>query len=91
VIKPRRIREARNVVCRGETTNAYKTSVREHQGMKPFVRPRPRWEDDIRSDCKETECGDIHRIHLPAKELVAGSCVHINEPLGSIKHGVFLD
>jgi hypothetical protein len=42
-----------HVACMGEMRNAYKILVRKSEGKRPFGRPRPRWEDNIRMDLTE--------------------------------------
>jgi hypothetical protein len=56
-IRSRRMRGAGHVECMGEVRNAYKILVRKVEGKKPLVRPRRRWEYNIRMDLRETEGG----------------------------------
>jgi hypothetical protein len=35
------------------------------KGKRPLVRPRRRWEDDIKMDLQELGCGDMNWIELP--------------------------
>jgi hypothetical protein len=37
----------------GEMRNAYKILIGKHKGKRQFRRPRHRWEDNIRMDCRE--------------------------------------
>jgi hypothetical protein len=37
----------------GEMKNAYKILVGKPEGKTPLGRPRPRWEDNIRTDLRE--------------------------------------
>jgi hypothetical protein len=53
VIKSRRMRWGRHVVCMGEMKNMYKILVEKPQGKRPFGRPRYGWEDNIRMDIRE--------------------------------------
>jgi hypothetical protein len=34
------------------------------EGKRPFVRPRHRWEDNIKMDLQEEGCGDMDWIEL---------------------------
>jgi hypothetical protein len=58
---------------------------------RPIVRPRRRWEDNIRMYLTEI----VGRCGLDASgsawKPVGGSCEHGNEPLNSIKGKEFLD
>jgi len=38
--------------------------VGKHEGKKPLVRPRRRWEDNIKIDLQEVECGVMDCIEL---------------------------
>jgi hypothetical protein len=38
--------------------------VGKSEGKKPLGRPRRRWEDWVRTDLKETGCGDVEWIQL---------------------------
>ena len=42
----------------------YRVSVRKPQGKRPLGRPRRRWEDNIKMDLQEVECGDMDWIEL---------------------------
>jgi hypothetical protein len=44
----------------GEKRNAYGVL----EGKRPLGRPRHRWEDNIKMDLKEIECGDMDWINL---------------------------
>jgi len=41
----------------GERRGVYRVWVGKPEGERPFGRPRHRWEDYIRMDLKEVECG----------------------------------
>jgi hypothetical protein len=43
---------------------AYGFLMRNPEGKRPFVRPRRRWEDNIKMDIQEVGCGDMDRIDL---------------------------
>jgi hypothetical protein len=64
MIKSRRMRWVRHVVCVGEIRNAYKILVGKPDGKRPFRRPRHRWEDNIKIDLRERdlECVDWIRL-----------------------------
>jgi hypothetical protein len=53
MIKSRRIRGARHIVCMGDRRNVYKILVGKLERMRPLGRPRHRWEDNIRMDLRE--------------------------------------
>jgi len=38
--------------------------VRKPEGKRPLGRPRRRWEDNIKMDIKEMECGGMDLIEL---------------------------
>jgi len=49
VIKSRRMRWARDVVCLGEERGVYRVLVGKPEGRRPLGRPRCRWVDNIRT------------------------------------------
>jgi hypothetical protein len=53
-IKSRIMRWAGHVARMGENRKVYRVSVGKHEGKRPLVRPRRRWEDGIRMDIRET-------------------------------------
>ena len=53
VIKPRRMRWVGHVACNGERKGAYRAVVGRPEAQRPRVRPRHRWEDNIKTDFKE--------------------------------------
>jgi hypothetical protein len=57
VIKSRRLRWAGRVARMGERRGAYKALVGKPEGRRPFVRPRHRWEDNIKMDLREVGWG----------------------------------
>jgi hypothetical protein len=61
------------------------------EGKKPLGRHRHRWEDNIKMDLQEVECGGMDWIDLgqDRDRLWALECG--KEPLGSIKCKEFLD
>ena len=36
----------------------------KHEGKKSLMRPRPRWEDNIKMDLQEVGCGGVDWIEL---------------------------
>ena len=57
VIKSKRIRCAGHVARLGEKRGAYRVLVGKPEGKRPLGRPRHRWEDNIKVDLQEVECG----------------------------------
>jgi hypothetical protein len=64
VIKSKRMRWAGYVTCMGETGDAYKTFVRNHEVKISLGRSKCKWEDNIRVRIKEIVCNHVERIHL---------------------------
>jgi hypothetical protein len=57
-----------------------------------YVRPRRRWEDNIKMDLQEVGWGDMDWIDMAEdRDRWRGSCECGNEPSGFIKRGEFLD
>jgi hypothetical protein len=48
----------------GEKRGAYRVLVEKPEGKRPLGRPRRRWEDNIRIDLQEVECGVMDWIGL---------------------------
>jgi hypothetical protein len=44
--------------------NTYKILVAEPEGERPFRRTRHRWEDNIKTDLRETGWESVNWIHL---------------------------
>jgi hypothetical protein len=65
VIKSRRMRWAGHVACVGERRGVYRVLVGKPEGKKLLRRPRHRWEDNIKMDLQEVECGSMDWIELP--------------------------
>jgi hypothetical protein len=57
VIKSRRLRWAVHVARMGEGRVVCRVLVGKPEGRRPLGRPRRRWEDNIRMDLQEVECG----------------------------------
>jgi hypothetical protein len=52
-IKSRRMRWVGHETCMGEGRNMYGVLVGKPEGKRPLERPRHRWEDIIKMDCRE--------------------------------------
>jgi hypothetical protein len=48
----------------GEVRGAYNILVGRPEGRRPLGRPRHRWEDNIKMDCRKIGFGDVNWIHL---------------------------
>jgi hypothetical protein len=48
----------------GEKRNAYRILVGKPEGKRPLVRPKSRWEDNIRMDLSVIEWGGMDWIYL---------------------------
>jgi hypothetical protein len=48
----------------GERRGVYRVLVGKPEGKKPVVRPRRRWEDNIKMDLQEVGCGGMDWIGL---------------------------
>ena len=48
----------------GEGTGLYRDLMGKPEGRRPLGRPRRRWEDNIRMDLREVECGGMDWIEL---------------------------
>jgi hypothetical protein len=48
----------------GEETGVYRVLVGKPEGKRPLRRPKCRWEDNIRMDLQEVECGGMDWIRL---------------------------
>jgi hypothetical protein len=48
----------------GEERGVYRVLVGKSEGKRPLGRLRRRWEDNIRMDLQEVECGDMDWIGL---------------------------
>jgi len=59
VIKLRRMRWAGHVAHMGESRGVCRVLVGKPEGMRPLVRPRRKWEDNIEMDIQEVGCGDV--------------------------------
>ena len=48
----------------GERRGVYRVFVGKSEGKRPLGRPRRRWEDNIKMDLQEVECGGMDWIDL---------------------------
>ena len=64
VIKSRRMIWAGHVASMEEGRGVYRVLVGKPEGRRPLGRPRHRWEDNIRMDLREVECGCVDWMEL---------------------------
>ena len=64
VIKSKRMRWAAHVARMGERRDVYRVLVGKPGGKKPLVKPRRRWEDNIKMHLQEVGCGVMDWIEL---------------------------
>jgi len=64
VIKSRRMRWAGHVARMGESRGLYRVLVGKPEGKRSLGRPRLRWEDNIKMDLQEVECGGMDWIEV---------------------------
>jgi hypothetical protein len=85
------MRWAGHVAHAGVRRGAYRVLVKKPEGRRLLIRPRHRWEDNIKMDLQEV--GWVCGLNLPgpAQKRVAGSSECGNEPPFSIKCEKFLD
>ena len=57
VIKSRRMRWEGHVARMGERRGAYRILVRKPEGKRPLVRPKLKWDDNIKMVLQEVEWG----------------------------------
>jgi len=63
-IKLRRMRWAGHVARMEEWRGVYRVLVGKPEGKRPLERPRRRWNDNIKKDLKQVECGGMDWIEL---------------------------
>ena len=63
-IKSRRMRWAGQVARMREGRGVHRVLVGKPEGKRPLRRPRRRWEDNIKMDVQEVECGSMDWIEL---------------------------
>ena len=51
-------------MCMGERRGVYRILVRKLEVKRPVGRTRRKWEDNIKMDLQEVECGVMDWIHL---------------------------
>jgi len=64
VIKSRRMRWAGHVARMGERRGIRRVLVGKPEERRPLGRPRSRWDDNIKMDLQEVECGGMDWIEL---------------------------
>jgi hypothetical protein len=64
VIKSRTMRWAGHVTRMRERRVVYRVLVGKPEGKRPLGRPRRRWEDNLKMDLQEVECGGMDWIEL---------------------------
>ena len=64
VVKSRRMRLAGHVERMLEERGVHRVLVGKPEGKRPLGRPRRRWEDNIKMDLQEVECGGMDWIEL---------------------------
>jgi hypothetical protein len=64
VIKLERIRWAGHVAGMGEGRGVYSALVGKPEGKRPLVRPKRRWQDNIKMDLQEVGCRRIDWMEL---------------------------
>jgi hypothetical protein len=64
VIKARRMRWAGHMARMGEVRGAYNILVGKLEGRRPLLRPRRRWEDNIKMGLREIGFGDADWVNL---------------------------
>jgi hypothetical protein len=64
VVNSRRMRWAGHVALMGESRSVYRILVGKSERKKPLGKPRHRWEDNIKMDLQDVECGDMDWIDL---------------------------
>jgi hypothetical protein len=64
VIKSKRIRWLGHVAGMGERRGVDRVLVRKPEGKRPLGRRGRRWEDNIKVDLQEVECGGVDWIEL---------------------------
>ena len=76
----------------GGRRGVYRVLVGKPEGKRPIGRPRRRWEDSIKMDLQETECGSMASIKLAQdRDRWRALVIAVMDLRGSIKCGEFLD
>ena len=71
VIKSRKMRWAGHVARMEDGRGVCRVMVGKPEGKRPLWRPRCRWEDNIKMDLQDVECGGLDWIEL-AQDRVGG-------------------
>ena len=66
-MKLRRMRWAGHIASMGESRGVYRVLVAKPDGKRRLGRPSRRWEDNIKMDLHEVECGVMDCIDLAQK------------------------
>jgi hypothetical protein len=69
----------------GEGRGFYRVLVGRPEGKRPLVRPRRRWEDNIKIDLREIRIDEANWIQLAQDRVQWWAFVNTNEPSGSIR------
>ena len=64
VMKSRKLRWAGHVARMGERRGVYRVMVGKPEAKRPLGRPRRRWEDNIKMDLQEVDCGGMEWIEF---------------------------
>jgi hypothetical protein len=64
MIISRRMRWAGHVARRGERKGVYRVLMGKPERKRPLGRHRRRWEDNIKINIQEVECGGVNWIEL---------------------------
>jgi hypothetical protein len=64
IIKSRRMRWAGHVARMGKGICVYRVLVGKPEGKRPLMRPRHRWENNIKMDVQEVGCGGVDWIGM---------------------------
>jgi len=54
----------KNLERMGDRRGLYRVSVGKPEGKRPLVRPRGRWEDNVKTTLQEVGCGGMDWIEL---------------------------
>jgi len=60
-IESRRLRWTGHVARKVERRGIYRVLMGKPEGKRPLVRPKPRWEDNIKMDLQEVGCWGVDR------------------------------
>jgi hypothetical protein len=76
VITSRRIRWDVHVAGMGEGRGVYTVLVGTPEGKRPLVRPRRRWDDNIKMDLREIGIDGVNWIQLAQDRVQWRACVN---------------